>query len=68
MKSRLILKTTITEREYADLITPEASTNMGYWGPAEFCPDRSFAKGFSLKVLKSVCTTLFSLLKDKIGA
>ena len=60
--SNFFFSSSITDRGYEGSITPVASTNLGEWGPAEFCPERSFAKGFSLKVLKSICTAIVSLL------
>ena len=42
---------TSANREYVEHIIPPSRDEVGdRWGPPEFCPDKSFAKGFELKV------------------
>ena len=38
-------------RDFIAEITPEHNTNFGNWGPADFCPEGSFARDFEQKVL-----------------
>ena len=40
------------EREYIKVIEPQTETDWGEWGEIEFCPGKSFAVGFKLKVQK----------------
>merc|ERR1712192_394397 len=38
------------QRPYVTEITPDAGSNWGDWGSANFCPEGSWATGFQLKV------------------